>query len=187
MEYIMGGTIVRAITLNLTLSCLNRITSSAQSIYTLIGFVNNTSKGSTISDTLNKLDLDLKIKVIESILSNLRDEKHSETLSLCITALDECLKQIENELTSVYTKAYYNKSIKLFKSYRSYNFDDNIKNLTIYSQTLDSRKILLFELLNIDKHLYSEQSVVLNKKKTYGHNGLSLTDDGNYMVIEKSQ
>lgn len=187
MEYIMGGTIIRAIGLNLTLGCLNRITSSAQSIYTLIGYVNGNSKYSDVGETIQKLDLDLKIRVLESLMKNLKTEKHSEALQMCLTALGDCLISIEKELCDVYTKTNFNRSIKIMRSYRAQSFENNIKKLCIYSDTLDSRKELLFEILGIDKHLHSEQSAILENKKTNDKTSYVpiTTEEDNFILVGK--
>jgi hypothetical protein len=162
MEYIIGTTIVKTVGIDFTLKCISTITGTCTSIYSLIGNL-ITSNSVNIINSIMKLDLEMKVRILESLIHNLRLNKHSETLSLCLTSLKECLIMIENELLLINTNIKYNNSLWILKSWRSYDFINNMAKINILNDMLDIRQNLFFNILQIDTELISEQSLILIK------------------------
>lgn len=165
MEYVIGGTIIRTIGIDLTLKCISTITTSAHSIYGLISGLTSGSRPQNVVTVLKKLDIEQKVRVLESLIKNLRLGKHSETLSICLDGLKECLNNIEAELVIVQNRVTYNHSLWVFKAWRSWGFDDCIINLTTFNDMLESRRIMFFQVLEVDNELISEDSLIYIKNQ----------------------
>lgn len=165
MEYVIGGTIIRTIGIDLTLKCISTITSSAHSIYGLISGLTSGPRPQDVVTVLKKLDIEQKVRVLESLIKNLRLGKHSETLSLCLDGLKQCLNNIEAELVIVQNRVTYNHSLWFFKGWRAWSFDDCIINLTTFNDMLESRRNMFFEVLKVDNELISEESLIFIKEQ----------------------
>lgn len=161
MELALGLTVVRT-SVDLTLMCIKTVTSSAQGIYGLITALNSSSVGS-ISHVLRELDLETDVLILESLLKEIDvDKHHTETLSLCLKSLEECVLKIETALKTVHERISYNNSIWLFSTMRSYSFDDLADSLKILKLNLNNRKKTLFDVIKINPFLKCTSTEINN-------------------------
>ena len=154
MEFI-AGTMIKTIGIDFTLKCISTLTASSQGIYSLIKNINSCASPD-ISLILQQLDLEVNIKILESLIRELASDirkHHSHTLALCVQELKNCVEQIENQLIQIEFRVNYNGSLWFFRSIRSYGFDDIIANISVLKMKLDNRKQLLFDVIKINNHL----------------------------------
>lgn len=160
MEYIAGAVIAKNIGIELTLKCISTLTASSHGIYSLLKNIGSTGDAD-ITTILKQLDLEVSVKILETLIKDLAFEiriYHSQTLSLCVQELKNCVEQIESELKTIKNRLDYNNSLWVFKSMRSYGFIDSIKNITIFKSNLENRKRLLFDVLKVNNHLIPKYS-----------------------------
>ena len=171
MEYYFVGTAIAGVigldmTLN-TIRCVNTITASTDSIYKLVNCIHTHPQSSDIIKVLNKCDIEIKVRIIESLIKNLKLEKITEPIILCLNSLKESIALIEKELCDIHTKLNYNYSLWMLKSFREYDFSANIFNLHIYNNMLDNRKTLFFDIIHINNDLLEDNIIDLDKKESY--------------------
>lgn len=154
MHYIAGGAVlVNTIGIGPIVQCLTALTSSTQIICGTIGniVVSETVNSQDIVNLVKELDLSTDMAILESLLKEINVEKYksSATLNLCLHSLKECIHTIQFDLHETYERITYNNSLWLFKFSRSYRFDDLMIKLKTSKKTLENRKKLLFETLNL--------------------------------------
>ena len=91
---------------------------------------------------------------MESLISEIRvDGKTTQTLNYVLEGLKETLGEIELKLKEIGERTTYNASLWFFIYYRSYGFDDIIKEIELLKIILDGRKKELFEIIKINQFL----------------------------------
>jgi len=195
---LIGGTIIKNLSIDLTLKCISAITTSASSIYGLIGrFNDDGTKPEDVDKVLKDSDLEAKIPLLESVLKNLRLGKHSPPLNLSLEGLGSCLKSIEKELKEISVRVTYNKSLDTSKIYKIFwfipwhfrsrlfwKFDDIIENIKFYNKRLDERSELFFNILKTNDEFVSEESLIMIKNQKFlPNNEMSLMEKS---LIEQS-
>jgi hypothetical protein len=118
-----------------------------------------------IKDDVHKLNIQSRLKMIDTIVEEVKTYKHSFTLSLCLTGLENCLKKIEDEITQIHNKVKFNEELWIFKSWRCNVFDENVLNIESLSRMLDNRKEMFFNVLNVETQLISEQSLIIVRQQ----------------------
>ncbi len=151
MEYLL----LKTIGIDLTLKCVNIVSTSVHSIYNLVSTVRASATNVIeITKLLKELDIDNDVILIESLLQEINLEKfHSKTLAICLERLKECVLEIENDLKIINDRLTYNNSLWYGKSFRTYAFDDKIESLKLLKLNLDNRKKNLFEIIKINNYL----------------------------------
>jgi hypothetical protein len=151
MEYLL----LKTIGIDLTLKCVNIVSTSVHSIYNLVSAVKASGANVIeITKLLKELDIDNDVILIESLLQEIDLTKiHSKTLAICLERLKECVLEIENDLKIINDRLTYNNSLWYGKSFRAYAFDDKIESLKLLKLNLDNRKKNLFEIIKINNYL----------------------------------
>lgn len=113
------------------------------SLYTVSCTINNLmsteTEDKTMTDYLTKTDIDEKIRIYSSMLSEI-PHTDSKTVTRCIESARATIGLIECELVIIYNNLAFNKSLCfLTKRARSYSFKDNISNLSKLINILDQR------------------------------------------------
>jgi len=157
----VGSIVLGTVGIELTMQCIQTMTGYAQSIYSMVNCVSYMTGGENVMNVLNKYDIELKVKIIESLVVNLKLKKHSNAYKLCLEGLKECLHMLDNEMKEIKQKIEYNNAIWIFASWRSYVLSNNIKKIIELNDMLDMRKKMFFEILGIDEQLTSEESANL--------------------------
>jgi len=138
-------------------TCIKTVTMSAQGIYSIVTTLTSPSTTPSISYVIKELDLIAEVSVLETLLKEIDLNKHhTETLTLCVKSLEECVLQIEKNLKIVQERSDYNNSLWILTSLRSYGFDDLISTLKLLKLNLSSRKKTLFNVLKINNFLVSK-------------------------------
>jgi hypothetical protein len=154
MELVTGMAIVKTVGVDVTLQCLSSVTSSAKGIYNMISSIKTNDELLEVMRFIEKEDIEKQTKMVEAILTGVNIEKHhTSALSQCVSDLKECLSTMETLLSAINVRANYNRSIWMFKSFRSYGFSDLFNRLQICTQNLAYRKQALFDVLRINNQL----------------------------------
>lgn len=143
--------LINTMSIDLTLKCISILSSSVQNIFGIVDkFKGHSNDNNSVYIKLKKLDIENDLILINTLLSEINVEKnHSKSLSLCLERLKECVLEIENELKIIDYRVNYNNSLWLFKSVRTYGFENRIKALEVLKENLDNRKNNLFEIIKI--------------------------------------
>lgn len=150
------NTLIKLGTVSIT-GVLDLISSTIITTRSVYDVVRDISKFSTsvpgqknVVEVITKLDIELKVKIIESLLKEIPKEKaNSETIKICVEALKDVIDKIEKELKNINTMLTYNNSLWVFKGMRSYNCEPALNQLAIFESTLNERKKLLFEVIQL--------------------------------------
>jgi hypothetical protein len=148
-----------------------KITSSAQGIYSLMNSISSYSSDKLIIDELKKMDIMNTLRIYEKIISELSVTNKTESYDITITSINECLEEIELELTKIYNKLEYNNKIYFFHSARSYKLSSSINELKRLQSQLNNRISILSFILNNSKYLISKKNEsiidmsIIDKKK----------------------
>jgi hypothetical protein len=157
MEYYLIKTVVAGIlSIDMTLnaaSYVNTITTSTNNIRQLINCINVHPHSSDVVTVLKTYDVEMKIRVFESVIKNLRLCRSTEPLTICLSGLKEIIDLIETELCDIYTKLNYNHSLWICKNLRSHNFDKHVATLLLYNNIFDIRKETFLKILEINDEL----------------------------------
>lgn len=188
MHYIAGGAVlVNTIGIGPIVQCLTALTSSTQIICDTIGniVISETVNSRDIVNLIKELDLSTDMVVLESLLKEINVEKYksSATLNLCLHSLKECIHVIQFDLHETSERITYNNSLWLFKFSRSYRFDDLMIKLKTSKKTLENRKKLLFEILNI----CSTNNMNINKDSHNDNNQQFVHTEDIPTMMESSQ
>jgi len=150
-EFILGNALIQ---------CVGGITTIAQTIYGLIGYIGSESK-TPIYEIIRDMDIEFKVKILESLLKDINQEhKNSHTIKLCLNELECLLHKIATELQSIKGKIKYNNSLWV-TYFRTYDFKDSAETLKQFNTTLGVRSDMLFNILKIDNKLMLEKSIML--------------------------
>lgn len=152
--HLLGQAVIQKVGLDIGMKVIGGVASSAKQISSLLGFIKSENDQSDLTHFLRKTDIEVTIKILECIVSELRVGNETPVSVInSLKSLHESLVCIENELQDIKRRLQYNRSLYVFKSLRSYGFKSKMKNLTDNLDILDNRKKLLFETIEISASL----------------------------------
>lgn len=131
---------------------LCKVSSSAQSIYSLMSNITNYTSYPDMVIALKELDLEASIRVLEKFISELNIKNGTKTLEESLNLLKSCIINIENELIIVHDKMAYNSTVKYFSWFRTYKFTSSINKLIMLKKQLDNRSHMLFNIIKFNKN-----------------------------------
>jgi len=180
MNFLIG-----AVGANLTVGLVSGLSSLANNVYSLSSTISqNISNGEEeIKKLIRETDLDIKIKTILCILSEIKIDTNSPyTLHFVIQEIKNAIKDIEQELEQIQYRINYNNSLFIGSAFRKYKFYNNYDRLESLIKTLDTRYKMLFEILKIENTMtqnkditnYLHSSIDNNKKLI--HNSIEFID-----------
>lgn len=133
------------------LQLISNMNNSITNVKTLMTNIKSYTNNKYDKNILIKLDLDYKIEIIESLISNIDLEtKHIDTLDIAINNIIQCIDKIKEQLISLSEKLSYNKSVWLMKSFRSYKIDKYLIELENLDSILDRRVKLLKDIIELN-------------------------------------
>lgn len=154
MEYFVAKEFVGRVGFSVAVNLATALTSSAKSISSLLGIINNDKTQTDLIRLLEETDVETTISVLDTMVGEIRiDEKTPNTIIMCLKKVHSILQKIEAELKGIHDKVKWNKSLYLLKSLRSYTFKSNIARINTLLGVLEGRRKLLFDALNIQPHL----------------------------------
>ena len=99
-----------------------------------------------LREALNNMDLEANLKVIEALLEELSEKHNSKTVSICLDNVSVMLQKIKGEMDEINKEIKYNES-KWFSSWRTVNYENNIKNIIKHNAILEKRLDLLIKIM----------------------------------------
>ncbi len=137
---------------NILWGLLGLLATSLKNIY---HFSDNIVKSENkyVTEQIANIDLSFSISIVKKIMQEIKMEKMTYVVSVCIEEIYDTIKNIELELNYVDNKMRYNKSLLLFKTFRSCKFGNSIERLINMKNVLDSRTNLLFTILNVNQQM----------------------------------
>ncbi len=136
---------------------ISSITTTAKTIINILNDLSSSIKIPDIKLSLNKLDLNTKVKIIDALLKEIKYVE-LDSVNLALISIKEILFNIEYELFRMENRTRYNNSLYVMSYMRSYNLNNHIDKLTEYNSILDVRLKLFFDILNIKNYLTSTKS-----------------------------
>ena len=165
MITIAAGLITRTAAIEMTARCISAIATSAGGIKEVSKFISETTHHSgDLGDTLTRLDIEASVDVLDKLVKDIRLTKHSEALTACLANLKDVLHKIHAVMLSIQTKIQYNGSIWL--KWWAKNFDDELKKIVSLHTVMESRRKLFFDVLSVDTHFVSEESMMIIRDAT---------------------
>ena len=142
--HLIGQAVMQKVGLDIGMKVIGGVASSAKQISSLLGFIKSENYQSDLTQFLRKTDIEVTIKILECIVSELRVNNETPVSVInSLKSLHESLVCIENELQDIKRRLQYNKSLYVFKSLRSYGFKSKMKILNDNLEILNNRKKLL--------------------------------------------
>lgn len=162
MHFIAGSVmLVNTIGIDTTLHYITTLASTTQLICTSIMQITEKNH-CDISKFIKESDIITDIIILNSLFTELDANKYkSQTFSICIKLLMECITLLQNDIDEVNKRMEYNESLWFFKYSRSYNFNDLIEKINMNKKTLKNRKKMLFEIINLDKSINIKQNIII--------------------------
>lgn len=130
---------------------LSTITNTTYSIGQMINYftISDRYGADKVIDTLNDIDLDFTIGIIDELMKELSDKELNNSVKKAIIGVNEILEIIHKELDNIKLAIEYHKT-KYFYNWRSLSYDhqcfDQIKK---HNNILKHRYQILIELLTI--------------------------------------
>jgi hypothetical protein len=150
LEYFVAKEIVGRVGIDFAITCITGLSSSAQSIYGLINYIQSDDTHKELIYILESKDIETTIKILESFVNEMKiDTNTSNTVITCLKGVHNVIIKIENELLLIQEKIKWNKSLYVLKSVRSYDFTTNIARINNLLFILNNRKTLLFEIVAV--------------------------------------
>lgn len=164
MDLTLGTAIVRTMLTNpilgtigiqMTLQCLQTLSTTTQEIYGFITTIKTTTHHVNIGSLLMELDLASEVLVLESMLKEIDVEKnHTQTLAICLKLLQDCLNEIHSLLAEINKRIDYNTKLWVTGyGVREYKFDDVSDKLRFLSSNLRGRKQNLIDVIKMNDFL----------------------------------
>jgi hypothetical protein len=166
MDLAIGTTIVRTMLSNpilgtigiqMTLQCLQTLSSTTQEIYGFITTIKTTTHHVNIGSTLMELDLASEIVFIESLLREISlaiendEKKHTQSLAVSVKLLKDCLLDIHSLLDEINKRIEYNTKLWVTGyGFRTYRFDDVDGKLHFLANNLEKRKRNMALAIQVD-------------------------------------
>ena len=158
MSYIAGMTMI-----GVGAKCITAFTASANGIQVVISNINKFSHINDVTNIIQELDLNNDIIILERLIKEINiNEQSTNTLRSCISTLTDCIISIEQLLNDIHTKITYNNSLWLFKSFRAYTFNNDIKQLEIFKKVFENRKKMLFSVMDINSKLVRNNDEIVD-------------------------
>jgi hypothetical protein len=161
MATLFAGTIISEVGFTALLGTASALTSTSSGVYKLLyGIMRYSGPNKTnIITTIFELDIENTIRIIESLLREIpKDKINSLPVLQAIDSLHDMIKTISNELKIIYERLKYNESLWMGTYWRAYDCTNNLKRLKTYSEILDKRKKIFFEVLQVQKELLTNIS-----------------------------
>ena len=130
---------------------LRNITNIANTIYSSVVFLNNLLTDET-NNVITNLDIEPMLVVSLTILKKINTTNMTTHMFENIRSIEQLYNNLKWELTKLQTKLEYNRNLKFFKYFMSYNLKSNIHLIDKYKQEINEKfKLVAKELnLNID-------------------------------------
>lgn len=149
-----------------SITTISTVTSTAKNIYKmLVGLKSSykTNNEDGICDLLEALDIEETLKIVDNTIKEIPNEKlECDAIKTIVRSIEDITKKIEEELLKLQVRNYYNNSLYLLSSLRSYDIKKNYNKIQKFNSILHNRIKLLFELLKIP---LTHDSNILNKNK----------------------
>lgn len=162
----IAGKIISEIGIGALIGTLSAFTSTSSNIYNLLYSITKYTGPNKvyIINTIFKLDIENTIKVTESLLQEIsKNNINSMPVLQSIDSIHSIIKTISKELKIIYEKLKYNESLWLASYWRAYDCTSNLERLKTYSEILDKRKRILFEVLQIKHDLITTTNTIKNE------------------------
>jgi len=104
-----------------------------------------------IHEVLVELDLEVRLEVIGSLIKCITPEKHNEAIGISLQSIHKSITKIQEIMEQVELKIKEH-SEKYFNSYRTLDFDREIKDIQQKSSLLEKRFQLLVDLMKIESN-----------------------------------
>ena len=150
-SFVLGGKIVSIVGLVGTDVVVKTLTATSSSIINLITHLSTTEypNSDSIRNVLYETDIELKMKVINSLVNDLKKKKNlAEPINIALGSLAETTEKLHKELDIIKKNVEIHKS-KYFKNWRNLNCDENLHNIKKLNNILDKRLDLLTKILSI--------------------------------------
>jgi len=148
--------ILGAIGAHLTMGLLSAITTAANGVYDLTARIRaSTSSGSVeVKKIIKDTDLEVKIKTTQLLLCEIRITKESPyTILYVVESIRDSIKDISDELDSIYYRMQYNDNLWFGSMIRAYKFHNCVDRLNSKLKNLESRRKSLLELMSIENKM----------------------------------
>lgn len=142
---------------NLTLSLISKVTGTINSVFTLSSNILKSNAVNTFEakQMISDIDLEVKIKTTQLLLSELKiDDQSPNTIRYCILSIKDAVKDIADELDTVYFRIQYNNNLLFCSRLRSYKFHNCRERLVSKLKTLESRNQTLISIMSIQPMMY---------------------------------
>ena len=166
---------------NFTFGLLSGLTTTLTSAYSLTSIIANTTANGIddIKKTIIDNDIENKLKIIQHLLQEIKiNQKTPNTMIECINSIKDVIKELVDELQKINYRMNYNNRVWL-PSMRAYSFKNSNTRLLQHIKKLDSRYIMLLEILRIENMMYKNSDIVTSK-------ALLLTDVNHNDVMDKN-
>lgn len=144
--FVLLGNVMISNTITNMISNINEITTCFKSM--------KSTDAEKILYELETLDIFATLNVIESLMRNIN--YNNPTIEICINNLKEIINKILIEVDTLHTMTNYNKSLWFFQSWRSYDYNNNFKNLSTYKKVLDNRLDLFIKMVQINNITFEQ-------------------------------
>jgi hypothetical protein len=145
MEYF-----ITAVTANMTIGLISGMSSTVNSIFSLSSNIAKSKSKDTneISQLIKITNLELKIKLIKSLLNELNiDHNITNKVNIVVKSIIEAVNDINDEQIKINYRIEYNK--KCWVDASKYGFNNCYKRLANNIKILDERYKLLIDMLSI--------------------------------------
>lgn len=172
-------TFASAIASSVVITSITAVTSASNGLFTLIKHVSQSTStwGDEIKMLIQKSDLEMRIKMIQFILSELKITNNTPTsLYYCINKIYEAIKDISDELSKINYRMQYNDNLWFGSSFRAYGFKNCYTRLETKITTLEKRYSMLIEILSIEKKMYRNKDLENMISESIMFNNMSADD-----------
>lgn len=104
-----------------------------------------------IKEVLSEHDLISKLEIIQALMSDIEEDKKSiqkQSIQKSLTNLHFVVEEIHRLMENIDNKIKYHQT-KYFSTWRSLNYEDEIKKLKRYIQLMDTRYQMFLEVLKV--------------------------------------
>lgn len=168
---------------NFTFGLLSGLTTALNSAYSLTTVIaTRTSNGADdIKNTIKDSDIENKLKIIQHLLQEIKiNQKTPNTMIECINSINDVIKELTDELQKINYRMNYNDRVWL-PSVRAYSFKNSNMRLLQHIKKLDSRYLMLLEILRIENMMYknSDINIIITKPLLLTNAECDIDNDNN--------
>jgi hypothetical protein len=142
---------------NITLGLISKVTGTINGVFTLSSNIlkSNAIGSEEVKQLIKEIDLEVKIKTTQLLLSELKiDDQSPNTVRFCLQSIKDAIKDIADELDTVYFRIQYNNNLLFGSRIRSYKFHNCRERLISKLKILDSRNKTLITVISIQSSMY---------------------------------